>query len=266
MRVLIFLLSLLPITSQAGINVVTSIQPLYLITQSIMEGASEPVLLIKSESSIHDFAFKPSQMRQLKQADLVILIDRDFENGFQRMPEIVNRNAAMIELRRALGLRQQDGHIWYSATLLLQIIDQIRKALVRLDPPNAVIYSLNSDRLSNLIDSWGQSTRRRLASNKPAYLLDHDFLSHFETDMNVKAVAVLHDSSEQSPSIRELQQIQQQLTQTPAKCLLYNESYPSKLAGNIAQKFNLPIYSIRTDTTDFMQRLEHISTSLLKCR
>ncbi len=266
MRILIFLLGLAPFSGQAGVNVVTSIQPLYLITKSIMKGVSEPDLLIGPGDSVHHFAFKPSQIHRLNKADLVIWIDRDFESGFQRLPDIVNRNAMQIELRRALGLKQKDGHIWYSATLLLQIVDQIQSALARIDPPNTASYSLNAVQLSKLIDSWRRSTRALLADKKPAYLLDHNFFSHFEEDMGVKATAVLHDSNGQPPSIRELQLIQEQLTKTPAKCLLHNESSPSKLAQNIAQKFNLPIYSIKQDSTDIMRGLQYISSTLLKCR
>ena len=266
MRNLIILLCLLPLSSQASINVLTSIQPLYLITKSIMRDVGEPELLIKPTASVHDFALKPSQMRQLKQADLVIWIDRNFESGFQRLPEIISRDAEVIELLRTLGLKQQEGHIWYSPVLLLQTVDQIQSTLGRIDPQNAKEYRRNSAQLSELIETWGENTRRQLMTSKPGYLLDHDFFSHFEKYMGVKAIAVLHDANEQPPAIRELQRIEDQLTRTPAKCLLHNESTPSKLAQNIAQKFSLPIYSIRQNTSDFMQSLRHISSTLLKCR
>ena len=263
MRYLIIFFCLLSFSSQASIKVVTSIEPLYLITKSIMQDIAEPGLLIKA--SVHDFAFKPSQMRLLKQADLVIWIDRNFENGFGDLPGIINSDTEAIELRRALGLKQQDGHIWYSPTLLLQIVEQVRSALGRVDSQNVAHYSSNAAQLSQLIESWGQSTRKQLKEKKPTYLLDHDFFSHFENDTGVKAIAVLHDSNEQPPAIRELQRIEKLLKQTPAKCLLHNESTASKLAQNIARKFNLPIYNIRSDASDFMQSLRHISSILQKC-
>jgi len=266
MRHLIVLLCLLPLSSQSSINVVTSIQPLYLITISIMQGVAEPELLIKSTASVHDFAFKPSQMRQLKKADLVIWIDRNFESGFQKLPGIISGGTETIELLRIPGLQQQEGHIWYSPTLILQTVEQIQSTLGRIDPQNAMAYQRNSAQLSQLVDIWGKDTYKQLMESKPSYLLDHNFFSHFETYMDVKSVAVLHDANEQPPSIRELQHIESLLTLTPAKCLLHNESRPSKLALNIAQKFSLPIYNIRQDSLDFMQSLQHISSTLLKCR
>jgi len=266
MRNLIFLFCLLPFASQADINVVTSIQPLYLITKSIMQGVAEPELLIKPAASVHDYAFKPSQMRLLKQANLVIWIDRNFENGFQQLHEIIGGDAVTVELRRALSLSQQDGHIWYSSTILLQIVEQIQQTLGEVDSQHAKRYTDNSKQLSQLIETWGRTTRKQLITGKPTYLLDHDFFSHFETDMGVKAIAALHDSNEQPPSIRELRRIENLLAQRSATCLLHNESAPSKLAQNMAQKFGLTIYSIRSDAVDFMQSLTHISNIMEKCR
>lgn len=266
MRHLIVFLCLLPLSSQASINVVTSIEPLYLITKSIMRGVAEPELLIKPSASVHDFAFKPSQMRLLKKADLMILIDRNFESGFQKLPAIISRDTEIIELLRIPGLEQQEGHIWYSPTLILQTVEQIQSTLGRIDLQNAGVYRRNSAQISQLVDTWGKNTYKQLVTSKPIYLLDHDFFSHFEKYMNVKSAAVLHDTNEQPPSIRELRRIEDLLTRTPAKCLLHSESTPSKLAQNIAQKFNLPIYNIRRDSSDLMQSLRHISSTLLKCR
>jgi len=265
MRNLMILLCLLPLSSQSSINVLTSIQPLYLITSSIMSGVGEPQLLIRPGVSIHDSTFRPSQMRQLKQADLVIWIDRNFENGFGNLPEIIGTNTEQVELLRTLGLKQHDGHIWYSPRLLVQIVDQVRSALARIDPQNAEIYRLNSAQLSLLIESWAKSLDKQLGNTKPVYLLDHDFFTHFEKDMGVEAIAVLHDSKERPPSIRKLQTIEALLTRTPAKCLLYNESAPSKLARNIARKFGLSIYNISLNTSDLIQTLGHISSTLEKC-
>ena len=265
MRNLIILLCLLPLTSQANINVVTSIQPLHLITKSIMQGIGAPELLIKPGTSVHDFAFKPSQMRLIKQADLIIFIDRQFENGFQQLPDIIGEDTEALELLRGLGLKLKDGHIWYSPSLLLQIVHQIQDALGRVDPKNVAGYSGNAKRLSQSIEIWGHSIRQQLMTVKPTYLLDHDFFSHFESDTNIKAIAVLHDLNEQPPSIRELRRIEKLLARTPVKCLLHNESTASKLAQNIGQKFGLTIYSIRSEASNFMQSLQHISSILAKC-
>jgi len=271
MRFFFCLLCLLSFSVTAGPRVLTSIQPLFQITSSIMQGVGKPRLLISSKASTHHFAFKPSHLRQLENADLVIWIDRYFESGFQKLPDILPKHSEGLELLRVLGLEGEDGHIWYAPGLLLQIVDHIQSTLARIDPQNASNYRQNAKQLSRLIENWDATTRRQLAGAKPRYLLDHDFLGHFEADMGIQAIATLHDADEQPPGIRELRLIEDKLDQFPAFCLLVNEPSSTKLSQSIAQKFNLPVYNITpgTDTTGatpgIMESLNLLSSTLLTC-
>ena len=72
MRLCIFLLCFQFSALAAAPRVVTSITPVYEITAAIMTGVAEPGLIIDGHASAHHFAFKPSHMRLLQQADLVI--------------------------------------------------------------------------------------------------------------------------------------------------------------------------------------------------
>ena len=204
-RNLIILLSLLPLGSQAQVSVVTSIEPLFQLTSTIMQGAGKPELLIKRIALTHDFAFKPSHFRLLQNADLVIWIDRYFESGFQKLPQILRKEVIQLELLRALNLEQQDGHIWYSPALLKPVTQKIRDALIEIDPQNRETYRRNARELTDAIASWHKKSKAEIKAAKPRYILDHDFLSHFEKDMEIKSIAVLHDTNEQPVGIKALQ-------------------------------------------------------------
>jgi len=271
MRCFIALLCLLSFTASADITVVTSITPLQQITQAIMQGVGTPKLLIKQKVSAHHFAFKPSHFRLLKDAELVIWIDRHFESGFQRLPEILRKQSKTVELLRELDLHGQDGHIWYSPDLLPLIVEKIRIALSDINPEHSTDYARNSHDFIQQIDTWADQTRIQINKKKPLYLLDHDFLSHFENDFATNAIAVLHDSHDQNGSIRELQLIERALLDTPAKCLLINEAPASKLGRNMAQKFNLKIHNIaftadhQPQKQSFIDSLRRLSAILAQC-
>jgi len=270
-RLLFCLLFLLPLPGLAKINVVTSIQPLYLIASAIMQGIGEPEILIKNQASAHHFAFKPSHRRILKKADLVIWIDRQFESGFQNLDNILPRDTERIELLRDLGLKTGDGHFWYSPVLSSLVIEHIQSTLGRIDPQHASDYAHNAKELSRLVNQWAENTRTEINVRRPVYLLDHGFLGQFEQDMAIQALAVLHDTHDQPGSLKDLREIEKKLLQTPAKCLLINQEPPSPLARNLAQKFDLPIYNITPVSVDsdglpaFLQSLRKLSTTLLNC-
>jgi len=236
-----------------------------------MQGVGEPFLLIGTKSSTHHFSLKPSHLRKLEKADLVIWIDRYFESGFQKLPEILSEDTQALELLRVLGLEQENGHIWYSPKLLLQIVGQIESSLTKIDPAHVDIYRSNTRQLVKAITTWDTAIRKQLAGTSPEYLLDHDFLIHFERDMSISAIAALLDANEQPPGIRELKRIEKQLQLSSARCLLINEASPSMLSLSIAEKFNLPVYNISLQpeagesSSGIMDALNRLSTVLLDC-
>jgi zinc transport system substrate-binding protein len=265
---LFILFNLIVSSVTASPRVVTSITPLFQVTRSIMQGVAEPTLLIGVNASTHHFTFKPSHRQAIDNADLVIWIDRNFESGFQKLPEILPKNSTGLELLRAMNLERENGHIWYSPTLLLRIIEQIKLALIHIDVGNATLYRKNALQLTQLIETWASSTRSQLAESRPKYLLDHDFLVHFEADMGIKSIASVYDSNEQAPGIHELKRIERVLEQSPALCLLTNEVEPTKLSLTLANQFDLPTINVIPafeDTTDIMQDLDRLSLALLTC-
>ncbi len=244
MRILIILFCLLPFSAMANINVVTSIEPIYQITSAIMQGVDKPELLIKRQVSAHHFSFRPSHFTLIKNADLMIWIGRDFESGFQRLPDILDKNTRQLELINALNLQHQNGHIWYSPVLLPMIASKISGALSDIDPANAAHYQSNTKRLIDSIQKWTDATKAAITEAAPLYILDHDFLSHFEQGMGIKAAAVLHDGHDQYSGIHALKTIETALRESPVKCLLINEPAASKLAKNLAAEFDLEIHNI----------------------
>ncbi|MCH8105433.1 MAG: zinc ABC transporter substrate-binding protein [Proteobacteria bacterium] len=270
-RNLFFLLILLPLSGQADVSIVTSIKPLHQLTKIIMQGAGDPKLLIKRQISPHEFAFKPSHFRLLQNADLVIWIDRQFESSFQQLPQILRAGVTQLELLPRLGLQQQDGHIWYSPVLLIRMTRLIRDALSKVDPKNSEIYLLNARHLTEAIQTWRTKFKPEIEAAKPRYILDHDFLSHFENDMGIVSIAVLHDTYDQSAGIRALQIVEEKLEQLSNVCLLTNEATASKLARNLAEKFSLKIYTIdqsyaaRENMPTIIQALDQLREVLTNC-
>jgi zinc transport system substrate-binding protein len=271
MRCLLLLLCLLPNLVQAEISVVTSVRPLYQITAAIMQDVGMPKLLVKSQHSAHHFAFKPSHFRLLQQADLVIWIDRHFEAGFQRLPEVLPKKTRQLELLPALRLDRKDGHIWYSPKLLKEMSSQIARVLGELDAENRHIYDKNKQALQQQINLWQQTIEDLLGRRKPRYLLDHDFLQHFEADFGLKAVAVIHDNHDQHGGIKALQLIEQQLKSHPANCLISNEAAISEIGNNLARLFSLSSHSINSFAdegdlaTRFTRHLHHFAEIIRAC-
>ncbi len=271
MRIFILLLCLQSAAVSAAPRVVTSIAQLHEITTAIMTGIGKPDLIIQDHVSAHHFAFKPSHMRLLQQADLVIWIGRYFEAGFNRVPEFLGRSTQQLELIPELGIEGGNGHIWYSPALLQRSVEIIATALGKLDPQNQAQYRFNANGLIEAIEIWRQDTRAQWQNHQPRFVTDHAFTVHFETEMNFKSIATIHDQHDGHGGLRDLNRIEKLLRLSPAACLLTLENPASPLAQNLAQKYSIKIVNvllvpaINPQRPPTIQRMDQLNTALLTC-
>ena len=90
--------------AQAEVKVVTSIKPIHSLVSAVMEGVGEPSLLVKGAGSPHTYSLKPSQAKQLQEADLVFWMGHDLEAFLENSIESIATNAKSVPLMEAHGL------------------------------------------------------------------------------------------------------------------------------------------------------------------
>jgi zinc transport system substrate-binding protein len=109
------------VSASAEVKVVASIKPIHSLVAAVMEGVSEPGLIIEGAGSPHTYALKPSQAQMLEQANVVFWIGHELEAFLEKPLETVGANAKSIELIDAhdlvkLGFREggafeKHGHV-----------------------------------------------------------------------------------------------------------------------------------------------------------
>jgi len=271
MRLILFLICLQSAAVLAAPRVVTSIAPLQEITAALMADVASPQSIIADGASTHHFAFRPSHMRLLQQADLVIWIDRHFEAGFQRVAETLPHRASKLEILPALGIDGGDGHIWYSPQRIQQLIKIITAHLIELDPDNQARYHNNAQQLSAAITAWRADTLAEITAGQPRFITDHAFTSHLQTDMGYAPIATIHDQHDGHGGLRELGKIEDLLRQQPANCLLTQESPAAPLALELAQKYGLKVITLTPAAETEPQipaiilRLQGLASALRQC-
>lgn len=92
------LLSTSAISAQADVNVVASIKPIHSLVAAVMEGVGEPELIIEGAGSPHTYALKPSQARDLENADVVFWLGHELEAFLEKPLEAIAGDAKSVEL------------------------------------------------------------------------------------------------------------------------------------------------------------------------
>ena len=101
--------------AQAAPKVVASILPVHSLVAAVMDGVGKPTLLLKGNASPHTFSLKPSQARQLSQADAVFWIAHDIEAFLEKPMETLAKKGVSVELGETQGLtllKYREGGAW----------------------------------------------------------------------------------------------------------------------------------------------------------
>ena len=102
------LISILSFTAQAEINVVASVKPVHSLVSGVMEGVGKPDLIVKGAASPHTYSLKPSQAKQLEEADLVFWMGHELESFLEQPLEAIATKAKVVELIDSQGLKRLD--------------------------------------------------------------------------------------------------------------------------------------------------------------
>lgn len=102
-------IAFVPLQATAEVpDVVTSIKPVYDLTRTIMAGVGEPVLLLSRSESVHHASLRPSRMRSLAGADLIIWIGENMEPWLDAGLQNTRAGAGKLILSDVPGLTLLD--------------------------------------------------------------------------------------------------------------------------------------------------------------
>ena len=80
----------------AEIKVVTTIKPIHSLVSGVMDGVSNPTLIIEGSNNPHNFSLKPSHAKMLEEADIVFWIGEDLESFMEKPLSSLAKDAIKI--------------------------------------------------------------------------------------------------------------------------------------------------------------------------
>ena len=82
----------------ADVKVVVSIKPIHGLVAGVMKGVGTPSLLVEGEASPHTYSLKPSNARELQQADLIVWLGGELESFLEKPLATLGASAEVIEV------------------------------------------------------------------------------------------------------------------------------------------------------------------------
>jgi len=253
-RALIIKLALVCSSAHGVPLVITSIKPLYNLTAAISDGVFTPLLLAEDNVSEHDFQLKPSQMKQLHNADLIFWIgpalevnlNKPLSNiragkasrmiGLAGIKLLPNRNLVDYDAEHNHAHHDHgvyDPHIWLSTDNAIIMSNYITNKLIVVDPKHKAQYEQNlanfKTKLKQHIPLWHEKLH---AINNVPIVVMHDAYQYFHKLNIVGTIVVDHDIPS---SIKHIRQIKQVLLEQNVKCICSEPQLNALIAKTLTE-------------------------------
>lgn len=255
------LLAAVPAYAEAP-RVVASIAPIHSLVASVMQGAGAPELLIPAEVSEHGYALKPSDLRKVANADLVVWVGESLETYLVKPLE--TEGVAQLELLDAeevdphpygkaeehedhaasaeeeedehghdhLGL---DPHVWLDPVRAVAIVNAVAERLAEIDPANADLYAANAGLAVAALQALDSelSVRLGLLGNKP-FVTFHDGYSYFVERYGLDQVGQLTVHPEQRPGAATLRDLRATIAEEGVACVFAEPQFDPRVLRSLA--------------------------------
>ena len=171
-------------TNQSRIKVVASFYPVYEFVKEIGGNKVDVTSLIPIGVEPHDFEPTIQQIQNAETADLVVYNGAGLEKWIDKI------NAKFkVEASQGLNLLMSndtgnsgtyDLHVWLDPILAEMEVENIRDALVKIDPANTQYYKANADRFIGKLNDLDYRIKTELATcNKKDFIAFHNAFTYF---------------------------------------------------------------------------------------
>nr|WP_319800593.1 metal ABC transporter substrate-binding protein [Luteolibacter flavescens] len=153
-------------------KVVTSFTIIADMAREVAGDAAEVESITKPGSEIHGYEPTPKDIVKAQTADLVLWNGMNLELWFEKFFENVKDvpSAVVTEGIEPMGISEgpytgkPNPHAWMSPANAVIYVENIRKALVQMDPANEAIYNTNAAAYVEKIKALDEPVRQKLAS------------------------------------------------------------------------------------------------------
>lgn len=256
-----------------ALQVVVSIPPLAAMVMPLLDEEDELIVLLDPGASPHGFQLKPSHIRQLQQADLVITVGTGVDAWLNRA--LRNYNGAQLVMAETDGVDllpkreggvwaapdrghqhnhkpqaqpnspRTDGHIWLGLANAQALITASAQALTELNPLRAgEIQAREQEVIASLV-LRNQAWSAQLASLKDQpFVVMHDAYQYFEHSFGLNAAGTIHVNPEVPPSVRRLHELRQMMAEREVACVFKEPQFPVARLQAVVQGTEVNIGSL----------------------
>ncbi|MFT7879735.1 MAG: zinc ABC transporter substrate-binding protein [Sulfurimonas sp.] len=298
MKKLLLIITLLTTYLSANIKTVVSILPQKTFVETIGGEKVDIALMVKPGNSPHTYEPKPSQMKEITNADLYFTIGVEFEQVW--MEKFSNLNAEMTIVDLSEGIAKQpmqahahhdeheeeehheehadhkehdsheadakhgtlDPHIWTAPENVVTIAKNIYAALSKADPKNAAYYKKNLDAFTAEIKQTNATIQKILADTPEhaAFMVFHPAWGYFAKAYALEQLPV--EVEGKAPKPQELMHLIEEARENKVKAIFTQPEFSDATAKLISEELGIKVIKVSPLAPNWSQNLINLANAI----
>ncbi|CAE6920050.1 COG4531 ABC-type Zn2 transport system [Vibrio sp. B1FIG11] len=271
-----------------AVTVLTSIKPIQMIATELTEGVTKPDVLLQNNASPHDYALRPSDVKKVAAADLVIWYGHDLEPFLEKV--VTDKgNTLTISQIPDLSLREfgsehahdhdghnhgtHDPHFWLGIETVQQVANAIAHKLAETDPEHAATYAENLNKFEVQLKATDAEIKQQLTPVKDkGYFVFHDAYGYFEERYDLNQMGHFTVSPDRKPGAKTLIHIRKTLGTGDVACVFSEPQFTPAVIESVMRGSDVktgildPLGSeIDVKSGSYFEFLQGMSNSFSQC-
>lgn len=254
------------LAAPAQADVVASVKPLGFIAAAIADGVTPVKVLLPDGASEHDYSLRPSDIKSLRSADLVVWVGPEMEafmpKAVAQLPAQKSLELSDLSTVKPLLIRgaeedehqhdetseahdeHQDSHhhgeynmhLWMSPEIARQSAVAIHAKLLELMPQSRDKLDANLQHFEAELATANTQIGSQLAPVKgKGYFVFHDAYSYFEKQFGLTPLGHFTVNPEIQPGAQRLHQIRTELVEHKAVCVFAEPQFRPAVIDAVAR-------------------------------
>lgn len=252
-------------TQSANAAVVASLKPLGFIASAIADGVTDTQVLLPDGASEHDYSLRPSDVKRLQGADLVVWIGPEMEafmeKSVKNIPNAKQVTIAQLNDVKPLLMKGADDdddhghnaadseksdehhhhgdynmHLWLSPEIARASAVAIHEKLVELMPQSRAKLDANLKDFEAQLAATDKQVGNELAPLKgKGYFVFHDAYGYYEKHYGLTPLGHFTVNPEIQPGAQRLHEIRTQLVEQKATCVFAEPQFRPAVVESVAR-------------------------------
>ena len=252
-------------TQAANAAVVASLKPLGFIASAIADGVTDTQVLLPDGASEHDYSLRPSDVKRLQGADLVVWIGPEMEafmeKSVKNIPNAKQVTIAQLNDVKPLLMKGADDdddhghndagseksdehhhhgdynmHLWLSPEIARASAVAIHEKLVELMPQSRAKLDANLKDFEAQLATTDKQVGNELAPLKgKGYFVFHDAYGYYEKHYGLTPLGHFTVNPEIQPGAQRLHEIRTQLVEQKATCVFAEPQFRPAVVEAVAR-------------------------------